>query len=75
MSLSRTVFASEFQMAGAVQQNARIAIVVLVTVGTAPEWPIVVTDCGRPLYPGVGDDGHRRLSVYRMIVGIFDNLL
>jgi len=48
VSLSRTVFASEFQMAGAVQQNARIAIVVLVTVGTAPEWPIVVTDCGRP---------------------------
>ena len=30
MSLSRTVFGSEFQMAGAVQWNARFAIVVLV---------------------------------------------
>ena len=30
MSLSRTVFGSEFQMAGAVQRNARFAIVVLV---------------------------------------------
>jgi len=30
VSLSRTVFGSEFQMAGAVQRNARIAIVVLV---------------------------------------------
>jgi len=30
VSLSRTVFGSEFQMAGAVQRNARFAIVVLV---------------------------------------------
>ena len=30
MSLSRTVFGSEFQMASAVQRNARFAIVVLV---------------------------------------------
>jgi len=30
MSLSRTVFGSEFQMAGAVQRNARFAIVVFV---------------------------------------------
>ena len=30
MSLYRTVFGSEFQMAGAVQRNARFAIVVLV---------------------------------------------
>ena len=30
MSLSRTVFGSEFQMAGAVQRNARFVIVVLV---------------------------------------------
>ena len=30
MSLSRTVFGSEFQMAGAVLRNARFAIVVLV---------------------------------------------
>ena len=29
MSLSRTVFGSEFQMAGAVQRNARFATVVL----------------------------------------------
>jgi len=30
VSLSRTVFGSEFQMAGAVQRNARLAIVVFV---------------------------------------------
>jgi len=30
VSQSRTVFGSEFQMAGAVQRNARLAIVVLV---------------------------------------------
>ena len=30
MSLSRTVFGSEFPMAGAVQRNARFAIVILV---------------------------------------------
>jgi len=27
------------------------------TVGTAPEWQIVVADCGRPLCPVVGDGG------------------
>jgi len=51
-------------MAGAVQRNARFAIVVLVTVGTAPEWPIVVADCGRPLGPGVGDGNLRHINSY-----------
>jgi len=44
-------------MAGAVQRNARFAIIVLVNGRPAPEWPIVVAGCGRPLCPGVGDGG------------------
>ena len=48
MSLSRTVFGSKFQIV-AVQQNACFAIVVLVNgQHSGVEWPIVVTDCGRP---------------------------
>jgi len=57
VSLSRTVFGSKFQIV-AVQQNACFAIVVLVNgQHSGVEWPIVVTDCGRPLCPGVGDGG------------------
>ena len=66
MSLSRTVFGSEFQMAGAVQRKARFAIVVLVngwhSAGVADRcrrlWTI-----GHPLCPGV-DDGGRTASTY-----------
>jgi len=50
VSLSRTVFGSEFQMAGAMQRNERFAIVILVNGRHS-------ADCGRPLCPGVGDGG------------------
>ena len=62
MSLSRTVFGSEFLMAGAVQWNVRFAIVVLVngrhSAGVADRrcrlWTSSLSWSRRP---GVGDEG------------------
>ena len=55
MSLSRTVFGSEFQMVGAVQRNARFAIVVLMGVNNFPMVIVIPQQLKtQPVVYGVG---------------------
>jgi len=57
VSLSRTVFGSEFQMAGAVQRNARFAIVTVTAVDSR------ITPALTKIF--VGDDVRRTNGRYR----------